>query len=70
VFLANNRAVIKERMATGEYKNLSLFGTDIYNFYTNQIVETIDLPDGESCYMFRKSSMQIRYVMYGVNIYY
>ncbi|KAF6017566.1 hypothetical protein EB796_024127 [Bugula neritina] len=34
-----------EREAAGKYKNISLIGWDIYNFYSNQIVEILHLPD-------------------------
>lgn len=43
----NNRAVLSETLATGEYNNITLTGYDIFNFYSNQIVELVHLPDGE-----------------------
>jgi len=50
-FVARNRAVVGEREATGEYRNISLSGWDIYNFYSNQVVEVISLPDGRNTYV-------------------
>ena len=44
---ANNRALITETEATGDYKNISLTGIEMYNFYSNQIVELIQLPDSK-----------------------
>lgn len=48
VFTANARAIIGETEATGDYKNISLTGYDIYNFYSNQIVEVFQVPDSKS----------------------
>lgn len=46
-FSANNRAFLAETEATGTYKNISLTGMEMYNFYSNQILELIQLPDGK-----------------------
>ena len=50
-FLANKRAVIAETEAAGPFKNISLTGYDIYNFYDNQVVEIFPLLDSKFVFL-------------------
>jgi len=48
IFVANSRAAIREGFSL---QNISLSGHDIYNFYSNQIVEIVNLPGGKNAFL-------------------
>lgn len=39
--------MVYETIATGPFKNITMSGREIYNFYSNQIVELVNIPGGK-----------------------